>query len=112
MPKPQFPSRRFRGVGFTRDEVAELQGQFDRSDRTVQNLEIDHLKSLSSAKLKDYGRAKLARLADRGALVGEETESLKNDSGGLSEASGDLDLSSDDDDLTALTGEDPSASEA
>jgi hypothetical protein len=109
VPKALFPSRRFRGIGISREVVEELKASFDRSDRIVQQDTVDHLKSLSSAGLRQYAEAWQARLAEKASPEVQEDEPLTEAPGGLSGASGE---SEDLTDVGGLLGEDPSSSEA
>jgi hypothetical protein len=106
--KAIFPVRRFRGIGLSREDVATLQGAFDRSDASVQKIEVDHLKSLSSARLREYAAARLERLADRGTSDDEEVEADTGQKSALSKPSGKVVDSPDSDNLSVLTGEDSS----
>jgi hypothetical protein len=106
MPKALFPSRRFRGIGLSREDADELRGSFDRSDRIVQQDIVDHLKSLSSAGLRQYAEAWQARLAEKASPEAEEAEADTGAPGDLSGASGE------DRSLHELLGEDSSTPEA
>jgi len=68
MSKAQFPTRRFRGIGASAEEVAEMVRAFENSDIVVQSDVVDHLKSLSASALRGY----LASWREVRKALGEE----------------------------------------
>jgi hypothetical protein len=97
--KALFPSRRFRGIGATREEVAEMEDAFSRSDIIVQKDVVDHLKSLSASALRVYLAGWRAQYGDvdesepeSGDSEAPEEASPESAPGGLTSESGDGDF--------------------
>jgi hypothetical protein len=88
--KPAFPSRRFRGIGASAEEVAEMQRAFNASDLVVQKGQSDYLKGLSVGHLREYLAAWRADSADDVFELDDLDEGAEGLTGGLSEPSDDL----------------------